>query len=133
VLAQSQLLLERRRTKDDRESLLVLQESARQALSLVNEFLELSRSEADRMQVQLEPVSLAELLSDLDRTVRGLASSAEVTASVVVAPDLPEVMADVRRLREIVLNLVDSAIKYTPAGGSVRVSATATPPPSSST
>src|SRR6185503_17617024 len=58
-------------------------------------------------------------------TIEGLAHTAGLRVGVDVARDLPEVSADRRRLREVIVNLVDNAAKYTPEGGSIDVSAAA--------
>jgi signal transduction histidine kinase len=123
VLAQAQLMLDngRRRSDSDRDSLLVVQQSARQALALVNEFLDLSRAEADRLEVTAAPVDLVPIVRDLASTVRGLAGSAEVAVELDLPDHAVEVLGDPRRLRDIALNLSDNAIKYTPPGGRIRL------------
>jgi len=100
--------------------------SSNQLLALINELLELSRAEAGRLDLDLEPVRLKDVVKDLRRTLDGLAQSGGLKISVSIPRDLPPVLADARRLREILLNLVDNAVKYTPSGGKVSVAATQT-------
>ena len=101
-----------------------IKESAAQLLSVINDILSLARAETGQLDVTLEDVDLSEILGDLRRTVEGLARAAGLRARVEI-PEGFVVRADPLRLREIVLNLVDNAIKYTPAGGTVTVSAAA--------
>ncbi|HVF33076.1 MAG TPA: HAMP domain-containing sensor histidine kinase [Acidimicrobiales bacterium] len=97
--------------------------SSNQLLTLINELLELSKAEAGRLDLDLEEVHIAEVVKDLRRTIDGLAQAGDLKVTISIPRDLPPVHADARRLREILLNLVDNAVKYTPPGGSVAVSA----------
>jgi signal transduction histidine kinase len=105
-------------------SLGIVSEAATQALDIVNDILEASRSESDAVDLQLEEVDLTALLKGMTPTIEGLASAAELRAEIQIGP-LPPLYADGRRLRQVVLNLVDNAVKYTPSGGSVSVLAAA--------
>jgi len=97
--------------------------SSDQLLTLINELLELSRAEAGRLGLDLERVRLQDVVKDLRRTIDGLAQTGGLTVTVSVPRELPPVLADGRRLREILLNLIDNAVKYTPRGGRVTVAA----------
>jgi signal transduction histidine kinase len=100
-------------------------ETTDQLLALVNEILELARAESGRIELELEDAELADIVRELRPTVVGLAKSADLKASVDVARDLPAVRVDRKRMREIIVNLVDNAVKYTPPGGKIALSATA--------
>jgi signal transduction histidine kinase len=99
--------------------------SAQQLLSLVNDVLDLARAEAGKIEVNLEKVNVSEVVKDMRRTIEGLAQANGLRVGINVARDLPPVKADRARLREILLNLVDNAVKYTPEGGKVELSAAA--------
>ena len=99
-------------------------DSAEQLLFRVNEILELARAESGRIDVSLENVSIPALLGELRPTIEGLASGAGLSLTVDVPPELPDVHADPSHLRSVTLNLVDNAVKYTPAGGKVGIAAT---------
>jgi signal transduction histidine kinase len=101
---------------------LVIDDSAAQLLSLVNDVLDLARAEAGRVDVDLEAVSLAELVRDLRPTIDGLVRASGLRLRVHVPRDLPAVLADRARLREVIVNLVDNATKYTPDGGRIEIS-----------
>jgi two-component system phosphate regulon sensor histidine kinase PhoR len=103
-------------------SLQIVSEAATQALELVNDVLEASRTDSEAVDLQLESVDVGLLLHDMTPTIEGLAASAGLQADVKVA-SVPPVTADARRLRQVLLNLVDNAVKYTPSGGAVTVDA----------
>lgn len=100
-----------------------LRESSAQVLRMVNDILELARAEAGRVEVLLEDVRLQEIVRDLRKTIEGLAHGAGLRASIAVPRDLPAVRADAARLRGVLVNLVDNAVKYTPARGRIGLSA----------
>ena len=88
---------------------------------MVGELLELSREESGQSPLQVELVPVRDLiLPALDR-LRAQAVRSDLDLDVDLPPDLPPVMADVERIQRVVTNLVHNAIKFTPAGGSVRV------------
>jgi two-component system phosphate regulon sensor histidine kinase PhoR len=88
---------------------------------MVGELLELSREESGQSPLQVELVPVRDLiLPALDR-LRAQAVRSDLDLDVDLPPDLPPVMADVERIRRVVTNLVQNAIKFTPPGGSVRV------------
>ena len=91
-------------------------------LSLINDVLDMSKVEAGRYTIHPEPLDAAEMLRTCARLVRVRASEAGVTLGIAVAQELP-LTADARALKQILLNLLTNAIKFTPAGGSVNMSA----------
>lgn len=103
----------------------VLRDAAGQLLDFVNDILEISKADVGRIELNLEDVRADALLRSLRPAIERLAASGDLRASVTVPRRLPEVRADVSRLRQVVLDLVDNAVKYTPAGGEVRVTAAA--------
>jgi signal transduction histidine kinase len=90
---------------------------------MLNELLDLSRIEAGKMQLFASPLSLQELFSDLLDGFQPLARQKSIDMDVVFADVVPPVQADRDKLYEVVANLVDNAIKFTPSGGRVRISA----------
>ncbi|MFN2589800.1 MAG: ATP-binding protein [Actinomycetota bacterium] len=99
-----------------------IKESAAQLLAVVNDILSLARAETGQLELVLQDTDLGEVMGDVRRTVKGLTQAAGLRARIEV-PDGLMVRADPLRLREILLNLVDNAVKYTPPGGTVTVSA----------
>jgi signal transduction histidine kinase len=128
ILNQSLMLRDPtfRKTRTALEGLgLTIGDSAEQLLSLVNEILELARSELGGIELELEDVHLGDVLRQFGGTVEGLASSAGLELRIDPPKRLPHVRADKERLRQILLNLVDNAVKYTPAGGTIELDASA--------
>jgi len=92
-------------------------------LEIVNDILDLSKAEANALKVGQEPLDVAAIVREVDRIVRAQADRAKVSFDTRLDPDLPLVIGDQTRLRQILINLVSNALKFTPAGGSVTVSA----------
>lgn len=128
ILRQADMLLDAKTPKTGRwqsESGRTLKESGRQLLSLINNILELAKAEVGGLEVSLEKLALEDVVKDARRTIEALAKGNGLAVSIRLPSRLPKVRADHGRLREIILNLVDNAVKYTPTGGRVELSATA--------
>jgi signal transduction histidine kinase len=94
-------------------------------LGLVNDILDLTKFESGRMELDLGPVQISEVVRGLWGIIVPLARSASLELSSSVPDHLPEVRGDRKRLEEIILNLASNAIKYTPSGGAVLIGASA--------
>lgn len=108
-------------TPDQRQSFLALigDETSRLA-TLIDDVLDTSRIEAGTFSFTFSDVDLAELLRDVVASAELAQDEVELTAEVGA---LPHVRGDRERLRQVIQNLVDNAVKYSSAGGRVRVSA----------
>ncbi|CAN5205361.1 hypothetical protein BH09PSE2_BH09PSE2_21430 [soil metagenome] len=95
--------------------------SGQHLLSLINDILDMAKIEAGKLVVRLEPVSLAEACEDALRFVRSRADGAALTLALDVPDTLPIVQADERALKQVLLNLLTNAVKFTPSGGRVRL------------
>jgi signal transduction histidine kinase/CheY-like chemotaxis protein/HAMP domain-containing protein len=85
-------------------------------LGLINQVLDLSKIEAGKLELNLENVSIAPLVDEVIGTARPLAEQNKNTLSVECPRDLPPIEADAMRLRQIILNLLSNACKFTKAG-----------------
>jgi two-component system, cell cycle sensor histidine kinase PleC len=94
--------------------------SGQHLLSLINDILDMAKIEAGKHTLHYEAVSLKEICEDALRLMRGKVSEAGLTAALD-APDLPDVEADHRGLKQVILNLISNAVKFTPEGGSIVV------------
>lgn len=88
---------------------------------MVQELLELSRIESGQVPVRLTPVALGDVVIPAVERLRPQAARAGLALTVEIDPQGPLVLADPERIQQVVTNLVHNAIKFTPAGGSVRV------------
>ena len=97
--------------------------SGKQLLGLINDILDLSKIEAGQMELRLQPVAIADVVQQVLSTVEPLAAHKSITVS---APDREAgtITADPGKVRQMLLNLVANAVKFTPDGGSVTVRAT---------
>ena len=93
--------------------------------ALVEELLELSRLESGQVPVHLAPTSIPEVVDDVIERFRRPALDGKVRLFVDVPTDLPQVMAEVGKLDQILTNLVENALRFTPEGGTITVSAVA--------
>jgi heavy metal sensor kinase len=101
-----------------RESLTVVLDEARRLSRLVDDLLNLTRADAGHVQLQTHDFYLNELLAECCRTVQGLAAVRGLTLECLPGNDL-QFTGDEQLLRRLVINLLDNAIRYTPAGGKV--------------
>lgn len=120
IIGYSELLLDDLGPQLDemaQEDLRSIHASGHHLLSLINDVLDLAKIEAGRMEVHPAPVALSLLMPELvDMTRVLLKNKPTITLKVEIPDDLPLVMADVVRLRQIVWNLLSNAIKFTEAG-----------------
>ena len=91
-------------------------------VDLVNDLLDVSRIEEGRFGIKPEVQPLAPLLSRVLDNLKKQASKKSVNLESRISPDLPPVSIDVDKMEFVLNNIVDNAVKYTPAGGTVVVS-----------
>jgi signal transduction histidine kinase len=104
-----------------RECLSDIHSSARHLLSLINDVLDVAKIESGTMEIRPVTFTVADELREAERAMMPLVLANQQTLSVVVAPQTPDVYADRARFRQIVLNVLSNANKFTPAGGSITV------------
>jgi two-component system cell cycle sensor histidine kinase PleC len=93
--------------------------SGQHLLSLINEILDLSRIEAGRYELNEEALTLAFIVEECHHLLKVRARNKGVSIIERFEPDMPKLWADERAIRQIVLNLMSNAIKFTPAGGEI--------------
>jgi two-component system phosphate regulon sensor histidine kinase PhoR len=89
---------------------------------MVAELIELSRIETGGINLKLEPVSLSGLAAEVVARLSPQAERQQVSLSTLPPTELPAVLADRERIRQVIVNIVHNAIKFTPPGGHVTVS-----------
>ena len=92
-------------------------------LSLINDILDVSKIEAGKFELHEEPVALANVVASAMRFVKERAKFGRLTLVDETPEDLPKVRADERSLKQVLLNLLTNAVKFTPPGGTVTVRA----------
>lgn len=97
--------------------------SARMLLGIINDLLEVAKLEAGRSEIRTEKVSMTDLCETLAQLVRPMADKKHLRLEVNLEESLPVVRTDVRKVQQILYNLLSNAIKFTPADGSVTLSA----------
>ena len=103
----------------------LIHESGEHLLNVVNDILDISKIETGKFKIVKEPVDLASLVESCCDVMRHTAEQKQLTLMVEVAPVLPALAADRRACKQMLLNVISNAIKFTNPGGSVRVSARA--------
>jgi PAS domain S-box-containing protein len=99
--------------------------AAQHLLSLINDILDLSKIEAGKMPVYVERVSIPELINDVGQQVEQMVTAKNLTFSAEVSSTCPTVDTDKTKLKQILLNLLSNAAKFTNRGG-VRVTVNST-------
>ncbi|NBB64378.1 PAS domain S-box protein [Pseudomonas sp. ODNR1LW] len=97
--------------------------SGQHLLSLINDILDMAKIEAGKMTLHYETVSLRDACEEAVRLMRGKAQEAGLLLTVE-AGELPEIEADQRGVKQILLNLISNAVKFTPEGGAVTLTLT---------
>jgi signal transduction histidine kinase len=101
-----------------------IHQSGLYALSLLNDLLDISKIEAGKFELDFTAVDVAEVVESCVASLQPLAKRTRIVLRTSLAQDLPLVVADPRRLKQTLLNLLTNAIKFTTEGGQVIVSGT---------
>ena len=109
----------------NRRFLEIIRDHAARLATLTNDLLKLARIEAGKLEVDFGPVNLPDVVERCVETALLKASRKQISLETEVPPGLPAVRGDASLLRDVVQNLLDNAVQYTPAGGRIKLSATA--------
>jgi signal transduction histidine kinase len=109
-----------------RDRVTAILRSARRMGRLTGDLLDMSALDAGRLQMDLEPLEPAEILFDIARTLEPMARAADVMLAVEADTTLPAVQADRDRLAQVLDNLIGNAIKFSPRGSRVLITAAPT-------
>jgi signal transduction histidine kinase len=107
-----------------KESVLRIRSGIASALELIENLIELARAEAGHVAMKTQEVDVAALVEETGRTYRGVADAIGIELAVETNGSLPTIRSDPERIRQVLGNLLSNALKFTPAGGEVRLTAT---------
>jgi signal transduction histidine kinase/ActR/RegA family two-component response regulator len=123
ILGMTDLVLETDLTAEQREHLTVARESAESLLSLLNDVLDFSKIEAGRLELHPREFSLRRCVNDAIGAILPSAEQKGVQLRSDIVPEIPDrLVGDASRLRQVLLNLLNNAVKFTGAG-SIEISA----------
>jgi len=118
------LLLEREKLGPRQaETVEVILDSTRHLVRLLNDLLDLARSDAGRLTIRPEPAGAAGLIEDAVRTMRDQIDARRQKLSLEIETDLPQIEADQDRVRQVLVNLLANANEYCPEGANIGVKA----------
>jgi len=117
VIGISELVLDTNLDDRQRELMMMVLESGESLLGIINEILDFSKIEAGKVELERAEFSLRELLGDTMKSLAFRAARKNLELAYHVQPDVPEcLVGDAARLRQVLLNLVGNAVKFTEAG-----------------
>ena len=117
ILGFSQLLMDGDLTSEQRKQVMLLQNSGESLLTIINDILDLSKVEAGKLELENIPFSVVSVADGAVSIVRPQALVKNLAVELDIAPNIPQwVMGDPTRLRQILLNLLTNAVKFTAAG-----------------
>ena len=97
--------------------------SAQHLLDIINEVLDMSKIEAGRLELQEEDIDVAELIDSVARMMVSKMFSNDIDIKTDIAPNLPKMRADLRMMRQVLINILTNAVKFSPNGGLITVRA----------
>lgn len=110
-------------TPQQAETVEIILDNCRHLVRLLNNLLDLARSDVGRLAVRPEPTEVAPLVEDVVRTMRAQTEASHQTLSEDVPPGLPLIHVEPDRIRQILVNLLTNAHEYSPEGASIAVAA----------
>ncbi|HVQ77891.1 MAG TPA: PAS domain S-box protein [Candidatus Binatia bacterium] len=117
IVGMTELLLGTSVTREQREYLQMVRESADRLLEVINDILDFSKVEAGRLELDAHPFGVRDTVAQTARALGGAAEAKGLELSFRVAPDVPDrLVGDDGRLRQVLVNLVSNAIKFTERG-----------------
>lgn len=99
-----------------------IEKSGRHLLDLINDILDLSKIEAKQVELEIEECSAADVCKASIQFVKSQAQKKQIHVQFDMAPDHISLLADPRRLKQMLINLLSNAVKFTPTGGKVGLS-----------
>jgi two-component system, cell cycle sensor histidine kinase PleC len=95
--------------------------SARHLLEIINEVLDMSKIEAGRVELEVEEVDVPGVIESVIRIMTSRAFSSDITLKTKIQEGMPKLLADARLLRQILINLISNAVKFSAKGGLINI------------
>ncbi len=102
-----------------KEFLQIIQSNAERMISIINDLLDITKIETGSVEIDLRPLHMAEAISTVLLDLQTAVHARDLELSITIPPGLPLVLADGRRLNQILGNVLSNAVKYTPRGGQI--------------
>jgi signal transduction histidine kinase len=102
---------------EQKKQLGMVRDSSRHLLALVNDVLDISKVEAGQLRIQRQSFNIREAIDHSVALVASLASKKGLSVEIHIAPDLGQIISDRRRIEQVLINLLNNAIKFTERGG----------------
>ena len=99
-----------------------IHDSAHHLLNIINDILDVSKAEAGKLDLSEDCVDIRNTIASAVRLVRDRAFEANLHLKQTLAEPLPQLLADERKVKQVLLNLLSNAIKFTPQGGDIGIS-----------
>jgi len=102
--------------EEQRKQLSMVYSSAKHLLSLINDILDLSRIESGKMEIAVEQVKIEDIISQVAQTLSPIISEKGLQLNTKIPDEIPEIYSDKKKIFQVLLNLVNNAIKFTEQG-----------------
>ncbi|MEI7643658.1 MAG: response regulator [Chloroflexales bacterium] len=117
VIGMTGLLLDTALGSEQREYVETIRDSSDTLLSIINDILDFSKIESGKLELEQQPFDLRDCLEAALDLVAACAAKKQLDLAYMIAPDVPQaLLGDVTRLRQVLVNLLANAVKFTPAG-----------------
>jgi signal transduction histidine kinase len=120
VLKDKSLLLKKEKAQRYAENIIT---SGNNLLNMINDLLELAKTQAGKVELHITEASIADLLENLMSQFSLLTKKKKIKVKLIVQPDLPLVVTDVGKVQQILYNFLSNAAKFTPARGRIEIEA----------
>ncbi len=104
---------------EQNEALKIIESSGSHLLELIDDILNLAKIEAENLELDLIPISVEHLCQSSLTFIKQQALQKRINIHVKLQPNLPDLLVDERRIRQVLINLLNNAVKFTPSGGTI--------------
>jgi PAS domain S-box-containing protein len=110
--------------EEQKRGLQTIERSGNHLLALINDILDLSKIEAGHLELNYTPIAILELCYSSVMFIKQQADQKAIQLEVKIPPQLPQLLLDERRIRQVLINILNNAVKFTPKGGRITLEVT---------